>query len=226
MLPLLLAEGPAGAPERPRDPFGRWQTGTLGMTILLASLGVLFAATLIGYEIIRHQPLRTGGPQGAVVAPPPAPELPPAVIYSTVFILISTITMQVALSAAKRGAQNVLRGGLVLTTVLALTFLVNQILVWMNITLPEVASAGANYSAYTVDPVARQRFFLVMFWVLTGLHAVHVIGGVIPMFVTTLRSFAGRYTRERHAGVGYLTMYWHFLTVVWIALFVALYVIE
>ena len=68
---------------------------------------------------------------------------------------------------------------------------------------------------------SEQRFLLTAFYVLTGMHAVHVIGGLVPLVVITRRAFAGR-DDPQHAGVIYTAMYWHFLDAVWLVLFVTM----
>ena len=62
-----------------------------------------------------------------------------------------------------------------------------------------------------------------MFYVLTALHAAHVIGGLIPLIVVYIKARRGRYSRNFHPGVRYVTAYWHFLDVVWVLLFLVLY---
>jgi len=57
---------------------------------------------------------------------------------------------------------------------------------------------------------------------LTGLHAAHVVGGLIPLAVVTVRAFRDRYSPAAFAGVAYTAVYWHFLTAVWLVLFTIL----
>jgi cytochrome c oxidase subunit 3 len=57
------------------------------------------------------------------------------------------------------------------------------------------------------------------FYMLTGLHAAHVIGGLALLAIVTVRAFCGRYSANAHAGVLYSTMYWHFLDGVWLVMF-------
>ena len=59
-------------------------------------------------------------------------------------------------------------------------------------------------------------FFLVI------IHALHLLGGVIPLAVVTRNAHLGAYDHESHGPVKYVTMYWHFLDVVWIAMFAVL----
>ena len=61
------------------------------------------------------------------------------------------------------------------------------------------------------------------FYVLTALHALHVLGGILPMAVVTRNALQHRYTPENHRGVTYVGMYWHFLDVAWLGLYATLW---
>jgi heme/copper-type cytochrome/quinol oxidase subunit 3 len=63
------------------------------------------------------------------------------------------------------------------------------------------------------------------FYLLTGLHALHVIGGMVLLGAVTAKAFAGRYSATYHPGVTYAAMYWHFLDVVWLVMFVLIFLI-
>jgi len=56
-----------------------------------------------------------------------------------------------------------------------------------------------------------------------GLHAAHVIGGLIPLEIVIARGAAGAVFAEFHPGIRYVTVYWHFLDVIWVALFTLIY---
>ncbi len=175
--------------------------GRLGMSIFIASLSMLFAASFIGYLVVRSR---------AEVWPPPGmPSLPRGLWWSTLILIISSITMQNALSGVRRNSQKAVSIGLLLTLILGLAFLVNQFINWLalregllHITVPDTA-----------------KLYVFTFYMLTVLHGIHVIGGLIPMSIVTARAFQGRYNSDWHPGVLYCTMYWHFLGVVWLVLF-------
>jgi cytochrome c oxidase subunit 3 len=83
--------------------------------------------------------------------------------------------------------------------------------------------------SWTQMIVAERTFnvahlYIFTFYVLTGLHGLHVVGGLIPLVVVARRAAAGRYGSADHNGLVLCAMYWHFLDVVWITLFVALQV--
>ena len=63
------------------------------------------------------------------------------------------------------------------------------------------------------------------FYVLTGFHGLHVLIGILFMFLTVYRAFRGRYTRTEHGGVELMGLYWHFVDIVWIFLFTIIYLV-
>jgi heme/copper-type cytochrome/quinol oxidase subunit 3 len=63
------------------------------------------------------------------------------------------------------------------------------------------------------------------FYIQTGLHGAHVFFGVLLVLFTALRAHQGGFTRENHAGVELVGLYWHFVDLVWIILFTLVYLI-
>lgn len=183
------------------------RAGLFGMRVLLASLGMLFAASIVGYLIIRWQ-LREEWPTDL-------PALPITLWVSTGVLVISSVTAQIALEAARRGQRAMITVGLMMTLSLGVVFLVLQAMAWM-------AWKDAAFERW--DDTDTARLALAGFYVLTSLHAAHVIGGLIPLAFVASRAVRGRYDAERHAGVRFTTLYWHFLDVVWILLFIIIMV--
>lgn len=185
--------------------------GIMGMGLLLMSLGMLFAASLIAYLVVRfvhfaNQPW----------PPPGFPLLPKTLWISTLVILATSVTIQLALNAIKRGHTARLTRWLGVTFGLGMLFLGLQLLNWWEF----YAALPATYS--------RGGIYLNMFYVLTGLHALHVIGGLIPLGIILRRSRQPQvfpYAPKYHPGITYSAMYWHFLDAVWVALFVVVYLI-
>jgi heme/copper-type cytochrome/quinol oxidase subunit 3 len=172
------------------------------MNLLLASLGMLFAASLAGYLVVRLE--------SEAWPPPGMPPLPGILWASTGLLLLSSLTMHLALGAARAGRQVSLRNLLLLTALLAVAFLGLQGLGWYRLAAAQ-APPGANLWAFT-------------FYMLTGLHALHVIGGLLALGTVTGLALAGYYREPgREQGVAALARYWHFLDVVWLILFGVLY---
>ncbi len=175
------------------------RTGTVGMALFLAALTMLFAAALLAYALIRTQG-RLSPPTGAI-------ELPAALWVSTVLILISSVTVQHAVVCVRREKQTHLRLSMLATLALAAGFVAVQ--------TPALAAILRAHEA-----MSQQRNHLYgLLFVLILLHGLHVIGGIIPLSLTTLKAWRGRYDHEQHAPVRYVAMYWHFLDAAWFVMF-------
>jgi len=209
--------GHNGVPD-PLSRASKQSVASMMLTVGLVSASVLFIASLVAYLFIHffHH----------VANAAPFPQLPGGLWVSTVLLLASSGTLHWALTAARRDNQGGLRTAMLVTLALGLAFLINQALNWVELGSAVQAWGQSNhvdFNALTPDPVAQWlKFHLLAFYFLTVLHAAHVLGGVIPMAVTTRNAFAGHYTRTSHSGVRLLSMYWHFLDVVWLILFVVL----
>lgn len=187
------------------DPEARFSAGRQGMIIFLVSLGMLFTASLIGYVVMRF----SGGDK----IPGGLPPLPRLLWLSTAVLLACSATIQWALVSARRGLDRRLCAAMLVTAGLGLGFLAIQTICWLS------------WSAAIADLWSRSdqgRYALTGFYVLTGIHAAHVIGGLVPLIIITIHSLQGRYSRESHAAVHYVAMYWHFLDAVWLVLFAVL----
>jgi cytochrome c oxidase subunit 3 len=71
----------------------------------------------------------------------------------------------------------------------------------------------------------RSGVFGSTFYTLTGFHGAHVTGGAIFIFLVLLRARGGQFTGARHDSVEMASYYWHFVDVVWIGLFSAVYIL-
>ena len=170
----------------------------MGFGLFLASLGMLFAASMVAYLIIRVR---------ADAWPPPGmPSLPNGLWIGTALLLISSGTVEWAKRAIRAGRSAGL--AMAATWLLGIAFLVAQVLNWTSLLGAEV-SASTNLYGFT-------------FYTLTGLHGLHVIGGLLPMAVVTFKTIEGAYTPESHRGITYSAVYWHFLAVVWLVMFAAM----
>ena len=176
-------------------------TVTVGMWLFLASLTMLFGASMLGYALIRA---RSTSPALHTL------QLPRLLWISTALILAASATLHFALQAVRRERQLELRRHLVMTCLFAGLFLIVQ--------APALARLLSQHRALLEQ--GMHLYGLIFFLIL--LHAMHVIGGVIALAVTTRNAFAGKYDHENHAGMKHATMYWHFLDVVWIVMYAGL----
>ena len=188
------------------------KAGIFGMWLFLAALGMLFVASMLGYVIIRVQQSRELiNPITKDVIPAAAPplgtlHLPGGLWFSTLVILLSSFTMHLALQNVRRERQARFRNWLIATLALAGLFLLVQ--------APSLGSLLITHNhADTGHTLLGFVFFLVV------IHALHLFGGILPLAVVTRNAHLGAYDHEAHAPVKYVTMYWHFLDVVWIVMF-------
>jgi cytochrome c oxidase subunit 3 len=171
----------------------------LGMRLFLVSLGILFGASLIGYLVIRWR---------ADQWPPPGtPELPPGLWASTAILAVLSVLLVVAVRSARAAETVALGRQLAAATALAVAFLAAQTGNWGG-----MAAGGV---------VPQQSLLLFAFYVLTFLHALHVLAGVVPLVLVTLRTRKGRYVDDPEP-VELVAAYWHFLGVAWLAIFAVL----
>ncbi len=127
---------------------------------------------------------------------------------NTVELLVSSVTMQLAVNAVKRGDRTALRNWLIPTLVLGVLFLIGQ---------------GYEYTRLGFLP--DNGVFAAVFFTLTGFHGAHVTGGVLMNGYVLTRTLKGQFTKNRHLAVEAASLYWHFVDVVWIGLFTTIYII-
>jgi cytochrome c oxidase subunit 3 len=84
---------------------------------------------------------------------------------------------------------------------------------------------GASFQFAGRDPDHAQLFFSLYF-VMTGLHALHMVVGIGIMLVLLAMAYRGRFTRSYHTPIEVSGLYWHFVDIVWIFLFPLLYLID
>lgn len=81
---------------------------------------------------------------------------------------------------------------------------------------------GPGFSLPTADPQVGEVFYF-LYWLLTGIHALHLLIGIGAILVIARRARRGAFSRAYHAPVRVVTLYWHFVDIVWIFLFVLIY---
>jgi cytochrome c oxidase subunit 3 len=172
----------------------------MGMWLLLASLGMLFGAVLVGFLLLRARADQW----------PPAgtPPLPGGLWISTGLLVVLSLALILAARAARDERAPALNRMLGVSTLLAVAFLAAQVSNWMRM------------AAHSVLP--NESLLVWFFYLLTILHAAHVLFGLIPLLLVTVRARRGHYGAENWEGVHLVGMYWHFLLVTWIAIIVVL----
>ncbi len=149
----------------------------------------------------------------SVVGPYPPQVLNiPFTSVSTFVLLMSSLTMVLALAAIQRGSVRGFRVWIAATALLGMTFLAGQVY---------------EFSSFVREGLTLQtNLFGSTFFVLTGFHGAHVSAGVVWLWSLFSASFAGRIRKENSLDVEIAGLYWHFVDVVWIAIFTLVYLIQ
>jgi cytochrome c oxidase subunit III len=127
--------------------------------------------------------------------------------YSTAAILLSSLTIQMALRSFKQRKMNRYRQLMAVTVLLGAAFVVLQI-----IGFQQLWNSGIQFKG-----VAGAGQFL---YVIFGLHALHVLGGIIALIVMLVKAFFGKTKTYASTGIEVAAIYWHFVGVLWIYLLV------
>lgn len=144
------------------------------------------------------------------------PEVDQAVgLIVTVVLLISSVSMNLSETAMEHGDRRTFMGGLVVTFVLGLIFLV-------GVMIFEWGLFPAIYEGH-LSP-SGDIYGAVVFG-MTGMHALHVITGLIFIAIVWNLGRKGHFSPEEHWGVEACAIYWHFIDLVWIFFYPAIYLI-
>lgn len=138
-------------------------------------------------------------------------QLPDIFYLSTVVIMISSVTIYVAQKNIQRNNYSGTFKWLLLTFILGIIFSICQYLGWKNLYENGIVYAG-KYS----NPSGS---FL---YLLTALHLLHLLGGMIGLILTSIKTLLKKYSSENYLGIELISIYWHFLDGLWIFLFLFL----
>ena len=166
----------------------------LGLGVFLAVATSLFALFISAYSIrMEYEDWR------------PLPE--PALLWINSGILLgSSVFLQMAWNAVRREDAAGVRRGILLGGALAVAFIIGQLMVWSQL-------SGSGY-LLTSNPANA------FFYLLTAVHALHLVGGLFALGRSVKRVWGGEEDRESiETGVELCAVYWHYLLVIWAVLF-------
>jgi heme/copper-type cytochrome/quinol oxidase subunit 3 len=175
----------------------------LGMWAFLGSECLFFGSLISSYLLYRGR---------SIVGPYPEDVYDiPYTSVSSFVLLMSSLTMVLALNAIQRGDHRRLRAWLLATALLGITFVGGQVF---------------EFTVFVREGLTIQRnLFGTSFFVLTGFHGAHVTMGILMLLTLFGQSLAGRLPTERALRVELVGLYWHFVDVVWIVIFTIVYLI-
>jgi cytochrome c oxidase subunit III len=191
----------------------RLRRARLGLVVALTAVVMIFVSYSSAYVV--RQGLPTLDPHTGTLVRDWLPlQLPNFLLLNTLVLLVSTLTMELARRQAirtvasgkeSRAATRTETDGmpwLALTAILGLSFLAGQWLVWR-----ELATAG-----FYVDTSPSSSFF----YLLTGMHGIHLFGGVLALLAAGGASLLRKSAVSRGVVVDATAWYWHFMTFLWV----------
>jgi cytochrome c oxidase subunit 3 len=176
--------------------------GTMGMACLIVAESAIFIIFVVAYIFYIGKSL--SGPTPAQVL-----ELP---IFGTICLLSSSITAHFAVSALRKQNLRNCTLGLAGTVLLGTIFLITTAREWYHLIHDEGLTIQTN-------------LFGTTYYSLVGLHATHVVVGLIMLLIALVLSLRGLVKEEHAEKLEVLSLYWHFVDAVWVVVFLVVYVL-
>ena len=194
------------------DARGGISNPVLGMILFITSEVMFFAGLFAAYFSIRAAntawpPLKPGSQTEHFHI-----DILPLVGPATVLLIISSFTCQLAVWAIRRDDRSGYIRNIGVTLVIGIVFLIMQ---------------AADYALlYQEGLTLGSGTYGTLYYTLTGFHGAHVFAGAVMLAVVLYRGLAGQFASRHHDAVEATSLYWHFVDVVWIALFATLYILS
>ena len=178
---------------------------SVGTIVWLSSELMFFAALFAMYFTIRSVAPGEWPPEGVHL------DLPLSATF-TAILVASSLTCQLGVFAAERGDVYGLRRWYAITLLMGTVFVLGQGYEYSNLVEEGVTIASSSYGS--------------IFYLATGFHGLHVIGGLVAFLIVLGRTLYGQYTPQQATTAIVVSYYWHFVDVVWIALWGTIYILQ
>jgi cytochrome c oxidase subunit 3 len=192
------------------------EAASLGMWVFLLTEILFFGGAFLVYTVYRHMY------HDAFVVASHSLDVTLGTI-NTAVLIGSSLTMALAVHAAQTGSKRLIQIFLVLTMVLGCIFLGIKSIEYAH-KFHEHHVPGP-YFEFDAKYVREAQIFFSLYFVMTGLHALHMIIGIGVMLVMLWRASRGEFSPEYYVPIEVTGLYWHFVDIVWIFLFPLLYLI-
>jgi cytochrome c oxidase subunit 3 len=170
----------------------------IGLGVFLAVVGALFALLISAYFVR----MDIGALDIVDRVRMPAPNI---LWLNTGVLVLSSVALQFAWVGIRHGQASDVRGDLVAAAIFALAFVAGQFLAWQQLMQGGYFLASSPANAF--------------FYLLTGMHGLHVIGGLAALGRSIARVWRGAAVEQVRQGIELCAIYWHFLLLVWLLLF-------
>ena len=176
--------------------------GKVGMACLIFAESAVFTIFVVAYLFYVGKSLTGPTPREVLETP----------IFYTICLLSSSLTIHLAGKALERGSLRAFLTVWSLTILLGALFLYGTGQEWHRLIYEHGLTISTN-------------LFGTTYYSLVGLHASHVIAGLVMLSIVLVFALAGRVGPEQSARVDVLSMYWHFVDAVWVAVFTVVYIL-
>lgn len=136
----------------------------------------------------------------------------PYALTFTVILVASSITCQLGVFDAEKGNAHGMRRWFAITFIMGLIFVLGQLNEYRSLVHEDIKLNENGYGS--------------VFYLTTGFHGLHVIGGLVAFVLMMIRSTMGRFTPAQATSAIVVSYYWHFVDIVWIGLFATIYLIK
>jgi cytochrome c oxidase subunit 3 len=173
------------------------------MWVGLASILMLFIALTSAY-IVRGTPALGSGENDWIRI-----DMPAVLWFNTIVLLVSSVSLELARRALGRNDYARFKSWIGLTTLLGIGFLAGQVIAWRQLAAQGVYINSHPHSSF--------------FYLLTSLHGLHLLGGVVALSYVTVAALRMRIGFKRRTAVNVTAIYWHFMDGLWVYLFLLLF---
>lgn len=141
--------------------------------------------------------------------------LPSMFFISTALIITSSFTMAWGQKAIKTNDYKAAKNGVLLTLLLGIGFAISQFLAWKALFAQGIVFSGKQSN------VSGSILYTITF-----MHFLHLLAGLIALFVSLIKVIKHRYSSENYLGLSLSAIFWHFLDALWVILFLFMYLIR
>ncbi len=184
---------------------GRWELpsrGRVGMYCLIGAEAAIFTIFVVAYLFYVGKSLAGPTPREVLHAP----------VFLTICLLSSSLTVHLAMRELVRGKTNAFARWWLLTIALGAIFLFGTVREWRRLIFDQGLTISTN-------------LFGTTYYSLVGLHAFHVVVGLVALTTVAIFGLLGYIGREQGERVAVLSVYWHFVDAVWLVVFTAVYIV-
>ena len=189
----------------PHSPIEVWKLpsrGIVGMACLILAEAAIFIIFVVAYVYYIGKSISGPTPHDVLTIP----------YFASVCLLSSSATVHYAVAALHAGKRNICSLWLAATLSLGSIFLASTAYEWYHL-------------IYRDGLTIRTNLFGTTFYSLVGLHATHVVVGLIMLALALFFSFSGAMTNKHTERLEVLSLYWHFVDGVWVVVFLVVYVL-